>query len=207
MNKYGPITASIMSELFPRSLSKGDQKRVKILNAAIRMYASLSVEDFATEKVARLAKISRPLLQHYYPNKKELFRTAMKLVRAQFQDLAIRHIQSGKEPRERILRYIESTFEWYRISPTHAKSWILFFQACANDKDIKADHTRMTRMGQERIVEMLKNGFDKGDLVLKAQTIQRLITGALIEIVTEDAVDLELIQKQTVQICMEIIER
>jgi AcrR family transcriptional regulator len=197
----------MMDELFPRKLSKGDQKRLQILEAAVKMYAKVRIEDLPVEEVARLAKITRPLLQHYYPDKNELFRSAMKLVRAQFQELAIRHIQLAKTPRERIVRYIESTFEWYRENPIHVKSWILYFQACANDNDIKAEHSQMTTMGQERIIAMLKDGFDRGDLNLKAKAIQRIITGALMEIVTEENFDLNLIQQQTVKICLEIIER
>src|SRR5262249_9760247 len=83
------ITASISAQLFPSKLSKADLRKLKILDGAIRTYSSLGIDYISYEDIARESKTSRPLIIHHFPDKRELFEMAIKLIRAQMQELAI----------------------------------------------------------------------------------------------------------------------
>jgi AcrR family transcriptional regulator len=196
-----------MDEFFPKKLSKGDRRRLQIMNAAIQVFAEGGTDFISLEDVSRKAKISRPLLQHYFPDKKLLFQISMRFIRAQFQDLAIAHIQRGKTPKERVIRYLESTFEWLEKNRIHGQAWLFFFYACSSDAKLRKEHTEMTALGEARIVALIEAEYGKENLESKAKIVQRLITGALLEIVTEEKLEFEVIKSQTLLACLQIIEK
>ena len=124
------ILSTIYDELFPKKLTKADRRKIEILESAIRTYAELGIAYVSYEDIARKAKISRPLVQHHFPDKYQLFVMAMKLVRAQFQELAVKSIKDAKDPVEKFKEYVRSTFRWLAAYPEHARVWLFFFYLC-----------------------------------------------------------------------------
>jgi AcrR family transcriptional regulator len=53
-------------------------RRIHILNAAIEASVLLGYQGFTRESVAKLAKISSPLIAHYFPKMADLRRAVMK---------------------------------------------------------------------------------------------------------------------------------
>ncbi|MGE0526146.1 MAG: TetR/AcrR family transcriptional regulator [Bdellovibrionales bacterium] len=205
-----PLTRTITDQLFPSRLSRADQRKLKILEGAIRTYASLGVDYVSHEDIARQSQTSRPLVIHHFPDKTELFEMAIKLIRAQMQELAVNRLTAASDPRAQLVAYVESTFEWVRLYPLHIRTWLFYFYACASDPNLRRAHRHLTEMGKHRIVALLKAGvetaqFSKGDLAFKAKTIQHLITGALLELQTElEETDLTRVQRDCVRACLEV---
>ncbi len=207
------ISKTIYAELFPKNLSKSDRRKIEIIEGAIEAYSEVSFESVSFDDVAEPAKTSRKLVQHYFPDKKELFETSMKLVRAQFQILAVEALSKAKSPAEQFDEYVRSTFYWVRTQPKHVKSWMLFFLVCAQQPKFKAVHAELTKMGEERIMAMIKNievgaQIDTKNLASIAKNIQRLITGGLIEVSCERASDeVERVQEEVLEACRLLLHR
>jgi AcrR family transcriptional regulator len=210
------INQTIYGELFPRALSKADQKKLIILEAAIQTYAELGIEYVSYEDIARKAKVTRPLVNHYFPDKKILFESAMKFIRAHFQELAIRELERTSSPKEKLQIYVRSTMTWVHVSPVHAKAWVFFFYLCASDSKLRNLHRELTTMGMQRLTALLhavaaESSYPTSHLEEKAKGIQRLITGALLEIATEhdpkNIKILEEITRQTIAQCLDICRR
>jgi AcrR family transcriptional regulator len=210
MRLEGQFALRLMNELFPKKLSKADRSRLKILEAAIETYADIGIDYISVEDIARKAKTSRPLIQHYFPVKYDLFLFAMRFIRAQFQDIAIAHVQTARNSKDRLTKYVESTFEWAEKKKSHTKSWAMFFYFCASEKDLRVEHTKMTQMGEQRLLALLTEGIRDGtfdedsDLPFRAKTIQRIITGALTELSTEENLPQNELRAQTIRACLEI---
>ena len=206
------ISKTIYQELFPKQLSKSDKRKIEIIEGAIRAYASVDFDSISFDAVATPAKTSRKLVQHYFPDKNELFETSMKLIRAQFQVLAVEAISKAQTPKAQIEEYIRSTFYWAKSQPLHTKAWMLFFQICAQKPKFKNMHAELTKMGEQRIMAMISNlkkseKIAANELLNVAKNIQRLITGGLIEVCTERNIeDVELVQEQVVKACMMLVE-
>ena len=205
-----PISQTLLEQLFPKKLSKSDLKKIQILESAVKTYATLGIGYISYEDIARTAKTSRPLVQHHFPDKRGLFIMAIKLVRAQFQELAVAAIIKEKDPLNQLKEYIRSTFYWLEQKPHHARVWLFFFYLCPADPEIKKLHAELTKMGQTRIAALLEGGykagaFSQGDYLLKASNIQRVITGALVELKTErERNAIETVREQVVHLCLQI---
>lgn len=214
MKKRGnPIDREIYEELFPRSLSRADLTKLRIIEAAINTYSELGIDYVSYEDIARTAKLNRPLINHHFPDKHILFEVAMKFVRAKFQELAINEIRRQITPEDQLKAYVKSTVNWAITNPTHVKAWVFFFYQCMSDSKLRSIHSSLTSIGADRLVALLESGgkeglFSKENLSEKAKNIQRVITGALLEITTEceinDVTAIQRISDQTVSLCLAI---
>ncbi|MGZ3768998.1 MAG: TetR/AcrR family transcriptional regulator [Bdellovibrio sp.] len=189
--KSNTLTASIYRELFPATLSKADKRKLEILEAAIKTYADLGVEYVSYEDIAREAKVSRPLVQHHFPDKRELFLFCVRFIRAQYQELAVHYISQAKGPREQLIFYVRSTLPWLKDYRPHVSAWLFYFYLCCGDKEFRNEHRSLTEMGYNRIIEILHQGseagvFSKKDFARKAKAIQQLITGTVMQYMTEN---------------------
>jgi AcrR family transcriptional regulator len=59
--------------MFSRFLTLEDEKRDRIINAAIKEFAQKGYKDASTNEIVKEAGISKGLLFHYFKNKKSLF--------------------------------------------------------------------------------------------------------------------------------------
>jgi TetR/AcrR family transcriptional regulator len=59
--------------VFSKFLNLNDEKRNRILNAAIKEFAQKGYENASTNEIVKDADISKGLLFHYFKNKKHLF--------------------------------------------------------------------------------------------------------------------------------------
>lgn len=211
MNTSSKIQKTIYGELFPTQLKKSDETKLKILDAAIDTYADLGINYVSYEDIARAAGITRPLIQHYFPDKKELFLTAMKYVRAQMQTVAVERIQAIEKPLEQFKEYVRSNFYSFEKKPNLMRAWMFFYYICASDPSFRAHHVKLTEIGHERILSMLKKGAAQGDfsgkeLPRKAKTVQRIITGLFIELMSEYSIkEMARIREEAVEDCIKVV--
>ena len=211
MNESTALSKTVLNEIFPYRLTKSDQRRLAILEAAIKTFSNLSLEYVSYEDIARAGKMSRPLVQHHFPKKRELFELAIKLVRGQFQEMAVQAIQKHGHARDQLNAYISSTFDWVQSRPTHGRMWLLYFYFCHGDKKLRQKHKDLTDVGVQRIQALLgsissSNGQIATDLEFKAKSIQRLITGGLIEVVTETGIEeVSKVRDQVLKACSSLL--
>lgn len=207
------LKRTLFDEIFPRTLSKSEQTKLAILESAIKIYSELGIEYVSYEDIARKAKVTRPLVNHHFPSKRQLFELAIKYIRSQFQQLAVTAIQQEISPTEQFRAYIRATIYWPRTFPSHAKTWVFFFYLSISDKELRVMHKDLTKIGMERLIVLLQmvskeKGYSITNLAEKAKIIQRNITGALIELATEydinDKDAYETIFEQTAQYCLRI---
>jgi len=183
----------LFKEIFPTELSKADARRLSILEAAIRTYSHLEIDYVTYEDIAREAKVSRPLILHYFPQRRDLFFTMIRFIRAGLQGMAIQSFDEGNDPLEGFSRYVHAVFDWPIKYPDHARVWLILFYFASHDNELKKEHARITRMGMERICAMLKATEiaklapkrTNQDRLALAKALQAQITGAFVECMTE----------------------
>jgi AcrR family transcriptional regulator len=186
----GPVRRQLYSELFPTDLSKSEKRKLEILEGAVRAYASVDINHVSYDDVAAPAGTSRRLVQHYFPDKNELFATTMKLIRAMYQASVIDSISKAETPLERFSEYIRAAVNWAHLQPIHVRIWILYYLVCAQQMKFRELHEEMADVGEARIVALIseiqgQKKSTESDLKFAAKTVQRLICGALIEICSE----------------------
>jgi len=212
MAKNSKLAASILRDILPQKLSKSDLRRLDILNGAIKTYSRIDIKYVSYEDIGREAKASSALIQHYFPDKKDLLLIAMKLVRGQFQQLVIDSMVNEQKPLAIMEKYVRGTFRWLEVSPQHVQAWFFFLYLCGMDEGLRKTHLELTEMGQVRITEILRIGVEtkvfhpKLPLPVLAKQIQKVITGGLIEVKTEAGSSaLKRIEDETWELCLSLL--
>jgi AcrR family transcriptional regulator len=184
------IRYAVLSELFPAAPSKSQKTTLSIIEGAIKCYGTYGIEGATYEKIAKFAKVSRPLVQHYFKSREALFELTVKYIRVQFQQLVVDSMKKETGVRDQLEAYIRSTFTWAEKYPHHGRVWILFYFECSVNKKMKALNTELVQLGRARIQALIEAGNQQG--VFKcakaadsAYTIQTMITGALVSVGTE----------------------
>lgn len=204
------VSPDILRQLVEPKLSAGDRRMIKLVDGAAECYGKYGFEGATMERIAKTCGVTRPLLSHYFKDKRELFLLVVKRIRLEFQHLAVDAIQSESTPSAKLNAYVASTFDWIEKRPIHARVWLLYFYDCSTDKHAHALHSDLVAMGHARITALLQSGvetkeFKDGDLSWKAKLIQMIITGALVGVLTEEFSETLSVVRQKVQFsCLEI---
>jgi AcrR family transcriptional regulator len=177
--------------LFPEIEKPRNQRRsLQILEGAISVYARHGAENATDQLVAAAAGVSRPLIFRYFKDREELFKTATKYVRVNFQHFAIGQIQKEKNIDGMLRAYVHSTFSWVEEYPEHAKVLLFFLYTCSQQKAENKVNTEFVDAGHRRITALVQIAVEQGvsrceNAAAAAKMIQTLITGGMVSWVSE----------------------
>jgi len=203
---------AVYSGLFARFPSRSERRVIQILEAAIRNYVKIGIENTTYDSIARTCKVSRPLVQHYFKDHGELFEMVTKYVRSIFQQVVVEEMRREKSPRRQLEAYLGAIFVWKRKYPLHVKVWNLVYYYAAINKGVRKIHTALVNMGQARVVAVLELGvaqgeFPSGDLRKRAKQILTLLLGAIAVLPAEDLeIDLPTYRKQLIEAALTLAD-
>ncbi len=205
------IGRTIYEDLFGIVPSKSQQRMVEIAEATIKTYVKLGVDAATYEKIAKTAKVSRPLILHYFPDYDTLFLFVARYIRATFQNYVLTRVAQQATPDKQLRAYVESCFEWSHECASHAKVWGLFYFYCAIKPKFEALNTDLVKMGAERLSILIEYGNKSAHFKCKnpakaARQIQIHITGAMTSLITESRDFNADLKGSTVDLCMMLVE-
>jgi AcrR family transcriptional regulator len=97
------------------------QRRAKILEAAVRAFAAKGYNDTSMDRIAALAKVSKPVLYDHFASKQALFLSVLESIR---DDLIARGrsiAESHRDPQERFRSGIDAYLEFVERQPDAAR--------------------------------------------------------------------------------------
>ncbi len=164
------------------------------MDQAILIFASRGIDGATYDDIAEACGITRPLVQHYFPDREAFILMVMRYIRARFQKHCVDAILAKKTPVDQLLAYFDATLEWIETDASHAKTWLLFYYYCGIKKKYRILNTELVNQGQERITALIAEGVKAGDfapekgnseLRTRAKLVQNLITSTLLSELTE----------------------
>ena len=212
MNKSkSAIDFTFFEEFFPKQATKSERRRLQIVEQLITELATSGLDTTNHESLAAACGISRPLVQHYFPDRDALILIAMQYIRARFQKLCVDVIMKHENPREQLRAYIETVCDWKSFYPKDAKVWLLFYYYCGTKAKYRKLNSELVKQGQDRIAAILENGtskdhFKSGDCLRRAKLIQNTITGFFISDLSEnhDSKFRDEMISETLDLCLSI---
>lgn len=173
---------AILTSFFGENLSRSEAAKVRIAEAAIAVLGECGFEEFRMEAVAQKARVSRPLVLHYFKDGKALLLFAVQFVRARLHQYIVEALAEAS-PALQFYKYVEAHFQWLEENPLDAKFWLLFHHLAAKDKRLQELHQELSQIGRDRIEALIaplkKQGESKKAQAELVAQIQALITGAL----------------------------
>ncbi|HVK60604.1 MAG TPA: TetR/AcrR family transcriptional regulator [Bdellovibrionales bacterium] len=180
-------------DLFESSASKSQIQQLRIIEAALESFSKHGIEKTTYTNLAKRCKISRPLIHHYFPTLEDLFLLAAKYVRKTLLNLALEEMTKAKpDSRSQIEAYARGCIRWVKEFPEQNSFWLLYFYQCSLKGLAREENTKLVQAGHERIRMLIEMGNkEKTWAVSKpvevAKTVQLLITGTLVSLMSEDA--------------------
>ena len=170
---------------------KGDKTRHAIIKGAEKELLNCGIEDLSYQAIADHTKITRQLVRHHFPDKKNLLLEVALDVREEYQKLCIEEMKKAENAVDLFLAYIDCALNWANTHPKHLSIWMQFLRVCTQSPDFKKAHDDLAKLGHLRIEEILKQGqqegvFACGGSKMRAKLIQITIAGGLLTMATEN---------------------
>ncbi len=105
----------------PRKEREKWQRRQAILDAASRIFAQKGFERATLDEIAEAAEFGKGTIYNYFSSKEELFFTLLEEGRRYFQDMIQQALATAKTGKEKIERYIDVCFAFFRSHENHFK--------------------------------------------------------------------------------------
>jgi len=92
-----------------------DDRRRQLLERAVELFAEHGYDELSMAAFARAAGISKPLLYHYFPSKRDLFEAA--LAQAAEEHLARIRTDPDLPPGEQLMASLDAFLGWIEANP------------------------------------------------------------------------------------------
>jgi len=191
-------------DLFDRQPTKQEERKVKIMEASLELFARHGFENVSFDDIAKKCKVTRPLVNHYFDNKDELFELVVTFIRISYQKFVLAKMAQTRTTEAALKAYIRGAVTWVRESPDHARIWFIYFYKCAYNEKFRDRSADFVNLGYQRIQTMLSQLADEKELSRKniperARSLQIFLTGTIVSLVTETRSPQE--QKELLDFC------
>lgn len=114
----------------------------RILRAAEENFAERGLAGARIGAIARAARVNKALLYYYFSSKEELHRSTLTTLFRQLREQASAALDGGGSPREQLLRYINSYFDFMVAHPNYPR---LF------ERELMSEEPRLVALVQENL--------------------------------------------------------
>lgn len=123
---------ALRADGLPRRRLRGPQRRERILDSALEVFASRGFEAASMEELAANAGVSRPVLYDHFGSKRDLFIAVLERERGSIMAAVVDSSSPGDSAEARIRALIDAFF---RHVETHPTTWRTLFQDVVGDAE------------------------------------------------------------------------
>jgi AcrR family transcriptional regulator len=161
-----------------------------IFEECVDLASEIGLENLQAEQIAKRCRVSRTLLNHYFPKdlKRSLRRFLIERVLEDFRAYIDDALKGQTHPEKILKIYVRSHFAWGREYPSKLSILLSFFPQCVVDPELREANTLSVQSGLKRIETLLYYSVKQKEQVPKlARKVQIFLTGAIISHFTENA--------------------
>lgn len=195
------MVEKLFIQLFPnRELTKSQTTQLRIVRHAIDCIAKEGINEVNFSHIAKSAKVTRPLVQHYFKDLSELHLLAARFVRLKFQEWVVEQIESAPKGEMALKVYVDACLRWPTKFVNETHFWGQFQSLCLINPTFRRLHEEVAAVGQSRISELLvKAGVPRDRSRALSVGIQAMIMGAIWAIALDNGTNPKLLRDQILQ--------
>ncbi len=128
-----------------------DERRRRLLEVGERLFTEHAMGELSMAQIAREAGISKALLYHYFPSKRDFFLATL----AGGADEVRRRITPDPKlpPAEALMRSLDAYLEWI---DDHAEGYVKLVESAAGEPEVRSLVDAVRSVTAERILEGLR---------------------------------------------------
>jgi AcrR family transcriptional regulator len=132
-----------------------DERRRQLLEAGARVFTERSYDDASMAEVAREAGISKGLLYHYFPSKRDLFVATLEAAAAELQEIT--QPDPSLPVAEQLVAALDAYLAWI---DEHADSYAKLMESASGSDDVRSYMAQVRAGTVERMLEGVVKGGD-----------------------------------------------
>ncbi|HEY0387502.1 MAG TPA: TetR/AcrR family transcriptional regulator [Gaiellales bacterium] len=132
-----------------------DERRRQLLEAGTRVFTEHSYDDASMADVARAAGISKGLLYHYFPSKRDLFVATLEAAAAELRELT--QPDPALPVPDQLVGALDAYLRWIE---EHADSYVKLLESASGSDDVRSYMAQMRANTVERMLGVLVRSGD-----------------------------------------------
>jgi AcrR family transcriptional regulator len=132
-----------------------DERRRQLLEAGARVFTERSYDDASMAEVARAAGISKGLLYHYFPSKRDLFVATLEAAAAELQEIT--EPDPSLPVAEQLVGALDAYLGWI---DEHSDSYAKLMESASGSDDVRSYMAQVRAGTVERMLEGVVKGGD-----------------------------------------------
>src|SRR3954447_22936298 len=153
-----------------------DERRRQLLEAGARVFTERSYDDASMADVAKAAGISKGLLYHYFPSKRDLFVATLEAAAAELRDIT--EPDPSKPVPEQLNAILDTYLAWIE---DHDDSYAKLLESATGSDDVRSYMAQMRAGTVERILNTLVKGGDPAAIRTAVHGFLWFIDGACLD--------------------------
>ena len=175
-------------------MAGNELRRERIIRVALKVFSEEPIATVRLSDIARLAKLSRPLVTYYYSHTDALFYDVILHILEEMRRMTIASIERPADGvRETLRNYFDGYFEWREQKPKSYSLWLYFYYLASFSPDFRKLNDEVRSVGRDRIRQLIYRGIATRELSEAllpeiddlAMQIQGTLTGNLTLVATE----------------------
>jgi len=132
-----------------------DERRRQLLDAGARVFTERSYDDASMAEVARAAGISKGLLYHYFPSKRDLFVATLEAAAAELREIT--EPDPSLPIPEQLVSVLDAYLAWI---DDHADSYAKLMESASGSDDVRSYMAQVRAGTVEQMLTALVKGGD-----------------------------------------------
>ncbi|MDD0852957.1 TetR/AcrR family transcriptional regulator [Halobacteriovorax sp. GB3] len=189
--------------IFGKEPSKGEKKKMEIIQAAIECFSSIGLENTTYQSIAEKIETRRAHVAYHFKEKELIFESSVRYILWTYQKISLGHVKKAKSGREMLHLYVEAVFEWAKRYPEQVSVMLLLYYQCTLNEKLLTLHDELRSLGEQRIYYILSEkveNFPKEKCSLFSKQIQNLTSAAILDSFTTKSKGLDQAKKETLEI-------
>ena len=165
----------LIDKVLPPKLSKGEKRKRIVVRSALQVLSKMGAEGFNYNAIGKAAGISRALVAHYFPNKRDILKTCVQVIVLEAQEATIKKLKSAQSLEDAMYAFVDAALDTFYKSPGYYSIFLLLYHYCTVDSEIRKFHLDFREMGARRIaksLELFSTPSAKNSSLLLAREIQ-----------------------------------
>jgi AcrR family transcriptional regulator len=175
-----------------KRLKKGEQTRIKMLEAAIRVLGMFGEHGATFQKIADACGVSQPLVVHYFKSRNRIFPEVITHLMEVSLIETEKALSDAGSARKKLTAYFRVSLEFIRRHPDLGRIYMMLYYLSNYDSEIGRLNDRLKREAVARVAEILAMGaaareFEVSEIETTAKIIHTSLTGLILNAVSDQS--------------------
>lgn len=176
----------IFSSIFPNRLSKGDRKKLEIVEVAIRLFGERGPDQITYDDLAEALNTTRSHITYHFRERFDLDMAVIRYMMVHAHEFTFAVLRDALSSRQRLIRAVDGYFDFFVARPEFGAIMLYFYYLAGLPGPFRDLQTQVRAQATERLQELIRQVYAEvgkrapKHLEALAVLVQNLILGGLI---------------------------